>query len=234
MGASLVTKHVRSSAPEVSPAGDRRLRRRQVAALAAPPLLIVSTYAAFQLLVGGLGERWGYLGGFLFFWLAWCAGFSLWALGVDGIKAVLRDARPRLPRPQVLWLALLAAPVVGGFATRLLPTLPRATVAVVALALFIAVVNASLEELFWRGVYIRLFPGRLIAGWLYPAALFALWHLVPTSISGFAVDLVVGAAFLGLVYGWVAQRTGTIRYTIVAHIALNAMGLTFALSLLGR
>jgi membrane protease YdiL (CAAX protease family) len=36
------------------------------------------------------------------------------------------------------------------------------------------------------------------------------------------------------VYGWVAQRTGTIRYTIVAHIVLNAMGLTFALSLLGR
>ena len=216
------------------PVGDVQQRRRQVAALLAPPLLIASTYVVFQMLFAWRGERWGYLGGFLFFWLFWCAGFSLWALGIDGVKAVLRDARPRLPRPQVLWLVLLAAPVVGGFATRLLPTLPRATIAVVTLALLIAVVNASLEELFWRGVYIRLFPGRLITGWLYPAALFALWHLVPTSISGFAVDLLAGAAFLGLVYGWVAQRTGTIRYTIVAHIVLNAMGLTFALSLLGR
>lgn len=216
-----------------APVQDVHQRRRRIAALLAPPLLIASTYVVFQMLVAWWGERWGYLGGFLFFWLFWCAGFSVWALGIDGVKAVLRDARPRLPKPQLLWLVLLAAPVVGGLMTRLLPTLPRATIAVVTLALLIAVFNASVEELFWRGVYIRLFPGRLIAGWLYPAALFTLWHLVPTSISGFAVDLLVGAAFLGLVYGWVAQRTGTIRYTIIAHIALNAMGLTFALNLLG-
>jgi membrane protease YdiL (CAAX protease family) len=43
----------------------------------------------------------------------------------------------------------------------------------------IAVINATLEELFWRGVYIRLFPSRLVAGRLYPAAMFALWHLSP-------------------------------------------------------
>lgn len=213
---------------------DPELRRRQVAALLAPPLLIASTYLVFQVLVAWWGERWGYLGGFVFFWLFWCAGFSLWALGVDGVKAVLRDARPRLPRPQVLWLVLLAFPVAGGFATVLLPDLPRATVAVVALAWVIAIVNASLEELLWRGVYVRLFPDRLVAGWLYPAALFALWHLSPTSIRGSAVVLVTGAAYLGLVYGWVAYRTGTIRHTIPAHILLNAMGLGFALSLLGH
>jgi uncharacterized protein len=219
---------------DVSPKHDLRLGRRQVAALAAPPLLIASTYLVFQALVSWWGERWGYLGGFLFFWLFWCAGFSLVVLGVDGVKAVLRDARPRLPRPQFLWLVLLAVPVAGGFATVLLPDLPRATAAVLALAWLIAVVNASLEELFWRGVYIRLFPGRLVAGWLYPAVLFALWHISPTSIRGSTIVLVSGAAYLGLVYGWVAYRTGTIRYTIAAHIVLNAMGLTFALSVLGR
>jgi uncharacterized protein len=217
-----------------TPFQDARLRRRRVAALLAPPLLIGSTYVVFQVLVAWWGDRWGYLGGFLFFWLFWCAGFSFWALGVDGVKAVLRDAQPRLPHPQVLWLVLLAVPVAGGFATVLLPDLPRATVAVVALAWLIAVVNASMEELFWRGMYIRLFPGRLVAGWLYPAALFALWHIAPTSIRGSAIVLVGAAAYLGLVYGWVAYRTGTIRYTILAHILLNAMGLTFAFSLLGQ
>jgi hypothetical protein len=45
----------------------------------------------------------------------------------------------------VLWLVPLAAPVVGGFATRLLPTLLRATIAVVTLALLIAVVNAGID-----------------------------------------------------------------------------------------
>jgi hypothetical protein len=155
------------------------LRRRQVAALAAPPVLIATTYAAFQGLVGWLGERWGYLAGFLFFWLVWCAGFSLWAIGPRGLAAVLRDARPRLPRPQLLWLTLLAVPVAGGFATVLLPDLPRATLAVVAVAWLIAGVNATLEEVFWRGVYIRLFPGRPVAGWRYPMVTRSgeAWHV---------------------------------------------------------
>ncbi len=213
--------------------GDQRHRRRQIAAIAAPPLLIASTYLVFQVLVNWWGGRWGYLGGFLFFWVVWCAGFSLWAIGTDGVAAVVRDVHPRLPKPTALWMILLAFPVAGALATVLIPDLPRATVAVVALAWIIAVVNATLEELFWRGVYIRLFPGRPIAGWLYPAALFALWHLSPTSIRGSAAVLVSGGAYLGLVYGWVAYRTGTIRYTILAHILVNAMGLGFALLILG-
>ena len=139
-----------------------------------------------------------------------------------------------MPRPAVLWLVLLVVPVAGGFATVLLPALPQATLGVVALAWLIAVVNASLEELFWRGVYIRLFPGRLVAGFLYPAALFALWHVSPTSVRGSAAVLVSAAAYLGLAYGWIAYRTGTIRYTVLAHIAVNAMGLSFALLVLGR
>ena len=222
------------TAYDLGPKAQKALRRRRIAALAAPPLLIASTYHVFQALVGWLGVRWGYLGGFLFFWGFWCVGFSLWAIGREGIAAVLRDARPRLPRPAWLWLALLVLPVAGGFATVLLPALPTATLTVVAVAWLIAAVNATAEEVLWRGVYVRLFPGRLVAGWLYPAALFALWHISPTSIRGSAITLVSAAAFLGLLYGWIAFRTGSIRYTIPAHIAVNAMGLSFAILLLGH
>ena len=215
-----------------SAAADQGRRRRQVAALLAPALLIASTYGVFQGLVGWWGLRWGYLGGFLFFWGVWCLGFSLWAIGREGVAAVLRDARPRLPRPAWPWLALLAFPVAGGFATVLVPALPDATVAVVGLVLIIAAVNAISEEVFWRGLFIRIFPGRKVWGWLYPAAWFALWHISPTSVYGSTTVLVAAAAYLGLVYGWIAQRTGTIRYTFVAHFLLNAMGLGFATLLL--
>lgn len=105
---------------------------------------------------------------------------------------------------------------------------------VLALAGLIAIVNAFFEELLWRGVYVRLFPGRFAAGWLYPAAVFALWHLAPTSVRGSAGVMVAGAAHLGLVYGWVAYRTGTFRYTIPAHALVNGMGLSFALLALGQ
>jgi uncharacterized protein len=220
------------AAATMTPLALGRLRRRRVAALAAPPLLVGSTYLVFQGTTAWLGDRWGYLAGFGFFWLVWCLGFSLWAIGPPGIAAVLREHRPRLPRPTTLWLTLLAIPVVGGFATVLVPSLPRATPTVLALAWLIAVVNASLEELLWRGVYAHLFPGRLVAGWLYPAAMFALWHLSPTSVHGSSTVLVAGAAYLGLVYGWVAYRSGSIRVTVPAHVLVNAMGIDFALLLL--
>jgi uncharacterized protein len=215
-----------------APRTERRLRRRRRAALAAPLVLIVSTYLVFQAGTGWFGPRWGYLAGFVFFWAVWCFGFSLWAIGSRGVAAVLRPTRPRLPRPAALWLILLAVPVAGGFITRMLPELPRATPTVLALALAIAWLNATAEELLWRGVYLRLFPGRLIAGWLYPAAGFALWHISPTSVRGSGVVLIAGAALLGLLYGWIAQKTGTIRYTIIAHALVNSMGLGFALLVL--
>lgn len=222
--------------PTIQPAPEspttHALRSRQWVVLAAPPLLIATTYLAFQTLVGWLGLRWGYLAGFLFFWVVWCWGFTLWAIGREGISAVLRKVRPRLPKPTVLWLGLLAFPVAGGLATVLLPALPAATVAVVGLALIIAAVNAISEEVFWRGLYIRMFPGMRVLGWLYPAAWFSLWHVSPTSVLGSTWVLVSAAVYLGLVYGWIAYRTGTIRYTIVAHFLVNAMGLGFATLLL--
>lgn len=214
--------------------GYGRHRRRRIGALVAPPVLIATTYLVFQVGVGWLGLRWGYLAGFLFFWIVWCAGFSLWAIGLQGVAVVLRDTRPRLPNPTALWLALLAFPVAGGFVTVFVRDLPRATLGVIALAWTIAVVNASLEELLWRGVYVRIFDGRLLLGWLYPATMFALWHISPTSVLGSSAVLVAGAAYLGLVYGWIAFRTGSVRYTIPAHILVNGMGLNFALLLLGN
>lgn len=209
-----------------------RLTNRQLVVLAAPPLLVATTYLAFQAMVEWLGFRWGYLGGFLFFWIVWCWGFTLWAVGREGMAAVLREVRPHLPRPTGLWLALLAFPVAGGFATVLLPDLPDATLPVVGLALVIAAVNSLSEEVFWRGLFVRMLPERRVLGWLYPAAWFSLWHIAPTSVFGSTWVLVTGAAYLGLVYGWIAWSTGTVRYTIVAHFLVNAMGLGFATLLL--
>jgi uncharacterized protein len=214
--------------------GDAAVRRRRLAARLAPIALTASTFLVFNGAVEAFGLRWGYLTGFAFFWLVWCLGFSWWALGTRGVVDVFRDARPRLPSPTILWVAMLVVPVAGGFATVWLPSAASATLAVVATAAVIAVVNASLEELLWRGVYARLFAGSLVWGWLYPAVAFAVWHVSPTSVLGSTPVVVGGALYVGLVYGFVALSTQSVRWTTVAHIALNMMGTGFALLLLGR
>jgi membrane protease YdiL (CAAX protease family) len=93
-----------------------------------------------------------------------------------------------------------------------------------------ALVNGVLEEVFWRGLFARVFPDDAVRGVLYPALVFALWHvwLLPRwSVAAPPVPSlpVFGAALgIGLVYGWVAWRTGSVRWTAASHVLLNAAG----------
>ncbi|MGE5577492.1 MAG: hypothetical protein ACM3TT_09925 [Syntrophothermus sp.] len=72
---------------------------KQLSLLLAPPLLLASTYLAYNWLVDLLGQKTGYFGGFLFYWISWCLLFPLWVLGPQGFYNLFRDVRPRLGRP---------------------------------------------------------------------------------------------------------------------------------------
>jgi uncharacterized protein len=210
-----------------------RWDRRRIIAMVAPAGLIASTYVVFQVAVDDLGQRWGYLAGFVFFWVVWCLALPLGLLGWRGVRRLFRSTRPRLPQPGWLWAGLLAVPVVGGLATVWVPALATVTLAAVSLAVVIAVVNATCEEILWRGVYAELFAGRWIAGWLYPAVAFTLWHISPAAATGGRpVAFWFGVGFIGLVFGWVAYRTASIRWTTFAHILVDAMGPGFAMLVL--
>jgi membrane protease YdiL (CAAX protease family) len=84
----------------------------------------------------------------------------------------------------------------------------------------VAAINGVLEELLWRGCYTGLFPDH--AGWgvAWPSVWFAVWHVAPGSLlaGSEAMRLVAGAALLGCAFGWVAWRTGSIRWTAASHV----------------
>ncbi len=228
MGRAEATSAQRApDAPTTPPCWDRR----RTIALVSPVALIASTYMVFQVGVDRLGERWGYLTGFVFFWVVWCLALPTALLGWRGVHRLLRPAP--VPRPRGLWATLLALPMVGGFATVFVPALATLTLAAFVLVIGIAIVNATCEEILWRGLYAELFAGRWVAGWLYPAVAFTLWHISPAAVTGGrTADFWLGTAFIGLVFGWVAYKTTSIRWTTLAHIILNAMGPGFAMLIL--
>jgi membrane protease YdiL (CAAX protease family) len=59
---------------------------------------------------------------------------------------------------------------------------------------------------------------------------FGLWHLAPqsriqASNPGGSTAFVAVAIVLGLGWGWVARRTGSIRWVVVSHVLLDFGGL---------
>lgn len=203
---------------------------QQIGLLVAPPLLLVTAYAVFSGLAAWLGPARGYLGGFLFYWIGWCLLVPLWAVGKDGLRGMFRRPRPPLGRPAWLGLFMLTGPVVVTYVAIFPAEIQGSDTTIVLLSALFALVNGTLEEVLWRGTYITAFPGSWLWGVVYPSIGFGFWHLAPQAVfpSEWAGGVIVFALMpilLGLMWGWVAKETTSIRWIVVAHILLDFAGL---------
>lgn len=167
--------------------------------------------------------QYGYLFSLTFYWLFFCLPVIGWhaLAGNDG-----RLLSEKLPWrdwwiiPLLLVQAGLAAMVSFAPHTSIL------TGASMYLALLIAAINAPLEELAWRGGFLGTFRDRPRLGFWLGWVLFTAWHIPLTTSVGIAFDggaaaLIGGAAALGLLWTWIAWRTGSVFYTGLAHFLTN-------------
>jgi membrane protease YdiL (CAAX protease family) len=202
----------------------------QIALLAAPPVLLGTTYFAYKELATRLGPARGYLVGFLFYWVCWCFLLSLLTVGIDGLREMFRVPQPMFGKPNWLGLLLLLGPPLVMYVTTFPVEVKGAGLRVIIYSILFALVNGAMEEVLWRGAYITAFPNSWLWAYLYPSMWFGLWHLSPqvvhpSEMAGGAIAFALMSICLGLVWGWVAKTTGSIRWTVVAHILLNFAGL---------
>ena len=201
-------------------------RAARTIALAAPIAVPVAMVGVFRVAQDRFGPA-AYATGFVCYWGV-CLGVAAAVLGRHGIARVTRDLRPRLGRPAILGAALLLWPPAGAIATRFVPEIRDSTPRIVVLSLAIACVNAVAEELLWRGVFVSLWPGNLMLGWIWPSIGFGAWHIAPQVIHPSSLGplaYVAAATALGLSWGWVALRTGSIRWVGISHVLTDASGL---------
>jgi uncharacterized protein len=173
----------------------------------------------------------GYFLGFLFTWVVWCLLVPIVLAGTAGVRAMFRAPDPSVrPMGRIDWL-ILALPLLVAYGYAFPHLWSLATPAVVVRSALIALVNGTLEEILWRGTYVRQFPRQPFWGWIYPSIGFALWHLAPLSVTsgastpGGTAAFVAVAGLFGLGWGWVAFRTGSIRWPVVSHVLLDFAGL---------
>jgi membrane protease YdiL (CAAX protease family) len=203
---------------------------QQIVLIVTPFALLGTTYLSFQWLVAQFGSKLGHLEGFLFYWIVWCFLLPWWILGTDGLLQIFHDGANRFGNPAWLGIAFLIIPLLLGYGYAFPRAIGQVNPMIILLSAFIAITNATLEELLWRGAYITAFPNSWFLGCLYPAIGFAIWHFAPQSVfpntaPGGNISLVAVAGLVSLMWGWVARQSGSILWATVSHILFDFSGL---------
>ena len=167
----------------------------------------------------------GFLLSLAFYWLAFC-------LPVIALH-VWRQRGELLFSERLAWRywyipVLLLAQVGLVFIVALVPHTGILTTRGAMLAAAIALINGPLEETAWRGGFMIEFSNRPRLGFMLGWLLFTAWH-IPLALShniifaGGWPALVAGAALLGLLWNWIAWRTGSVFWTSIAHVLTNVL-----------
>lgn len=206
------------------------LTLRQSILVVVPFVLIASMYVVFNGFVARFGYSLGFSLGMIVYWVVWCIVLPLALLGPREFTDLFREAKPRLGDRPRLTLLLVLWPLPFPLIFRFLPRIDDATVTIILVSIAVGIAIGVTEEILWRGTYVRLFPGSLTLGYLFPAVLFGLWHLAPASIHevpfpGAPYSFVLYALALGLSYGYYAFQTGSIRWCTVSHIVHDSLGM---------
>jgi membrane protease YdiL (CAAX protease family) len=193
-------------------------------------VLLPFTFLLFQLTTAFLGPKWGYVTGFLGYWsycllTAWFLSGSDWSYFKDMWNQQHRGKHLK-------WIALAAfIPALGTFFVSFLPNVVKLTLSTSALLLFMAVLNGSIEELYWRGLYLLEYPDNTAIGFILSWLLFGAWHISLWFARGVIYEdgflaLVGGAYGLGLIWTWVARSNKNLRAVVPAHILANLFAFT--------
>jgi membrane protease YdiL (CAAX protease family) len=191
------------------------------------PAVGLTMLPVYAVLAARMGRKRAWLAGFPIYWIVWCLAVPTMILRPRGVANVFgRSRRDRVAAALAVlppFVAAVGGALGGDTGSRQDAILLAGT----------AVGNGFCEELLWRGVYATRYSDAR-RGVVWPALWFAFWHLAPGSMGDprRRGSLVLGAAGLGLAYGTVARRTGSIRWTVASHtlsgFAMTAVGLVAA------
>ena len=192
------------------------MNNKQKIAIVTPPILIAIMYPIFQLLAGVfVADRIAWYLGLVIYWLIWGAAFPLLIIGKENVRMLIR---PQKPNKKVL--LLVAIPLLLASIGKFIPGMgyEKESVWIFLLLLSTTFGNRFFEEVFWRGVYVKLFPDSIFYRMIWPSIWFAIWHYAPGSVlHGNVASLMIGAGLFGLYLSYLTKKTNTLWWSIVTH-----------------
>jgi len=60
-----------------------------------------------------------------------------------------------------------------------IPNFATTPIMIITIGIPVAIINGTYEEILWRGLYVKIFPNKVMLGLIYPTIGFAIWHISP-------------------------------------------------------
>ncbi len=210
----------------------KKLEKQGIWLLLVAPLLCAVMMLLVPIITNGIGKTTGYLISFCIYWFIFCipTGFFI-AKRYGGIREIYRQKSEMPFKTRWKFYILAFVPCAAIFFVAFVNVVPRVDYEVLGIALCCALINGSIEELFWRGIYNKVFNNHIIFAFVYPSIFFGVWHIALFWAKGIVYQggfpsLVGGALIMGVLWGWIAYRTKSIKIVTVAHIITNFLAFT--------
>jgi len=208
------------------------INKKQFILLCVAPILCISMVLLMLFLTDTIGKTAGYIVGFCIYWLVFCLPFSLYSCnGFSELKEIysLKSNIKKAKRNLLYLIAFI--PCIATFFVVFKSIASTAGFMVLVIALIYALINGTFEEMFWRGVFNKVFNNNMALAYIYPTIFFGFWHIALYFAKGIVyqggfASLVGGSFFMGLLWGWVAYRTKSIKVVTIAHIFTNFFAFT--------
>lgn len=193
-------------------------------------LMLPVTYVWIQFTTSTFGAKWGYVTGLAGYWI-YCL-VTAWLVSGGSMDYFQGMWNRQHSGRHVKWISLAAfIPVLGLFFVSFLPNAAQLTLSAGILLVIVVLLNGSIEELYWRGLYLLEYPDNPRIGFLFSWLLFGAWHISLWFARGMIYKegfpaLVGGAYMLGLIWTWVARSNGNLRSVVPSHILVNLFAFT--------
>lgn len=210
----------------------KNLENKKIFLLCTPPLLCVSMLILIPLLTNVLGTTAGYIIGFCIYWFIFCIPVSLYLSHGFGYIRGIYFQKSNLPiATKLIYYVLAFIPCLGTLFAVFIEIAPKAGFKVLLLALGFALINGTIEEMFWRGLFNKVFTKNIFLSFVFPSIFFGIWHIALFMAKGITYQggfssLVGGAFIMGLLWGFIAYKTKSIKIVTIAHVIVNFTAFT--------
>lgn len=210
----------------------KNINNKQFILICVAPILCILMLLFMPFLTITIGKTAGYIAGFCIYWFIFCLPVSLYSSnGFGKLREIYSQKSNITPVMRNIYYVLAFMPCIATFFVVFKEFAPIAGFQVFVIASVFAIINGTFEEMFWRGIFNKIFNNNIFLAYIYPSVFFGIWHIALYLAKGIVyqggfASLVGGSFFMGLLWGWVAYKTKSIKVVTAVHIITNFFAFT--------